>query len=61
MIFFGKSFIYILKSNGECFSKFKDFQAFIENQTGEKIKILNDNEGEFTTNKFQELLKLHRI
>jgi len=29
--FFGKSFIYILKSKGECFSKFKDFQAFIEN------------------------------
>jgi transposase InsO family protein len=60
--FFGKSFIYILKSKKECFSKFKDFQAVIENQTQEKIKILRrDNRGEFTSNEFQEFLKLHRI
>jgi len=38
--FFHKSFIYILKNKGKCFSKFKDFQAFIKNQIGEKTKIL---------------------
>jgi hypothetical protein len=31
-----KSFRYILKSNGECFSKFKDFVAFEKNQTRKK-------------------------
>jgi hypothetical protein len=49
-----KSFIYILKSKGECFSKFKDFQAFVKNQTRKKIKILkSDNEGKFTSKEFQ--------
>jgi hypothetical protein len=60
--FFHKSFIYILKTKGKCFSKFKDFQAFIENQTKEKMKILrNDNGREFTFNEFQKFLKLHGI
>ncbi len=33
---FGKSFIYIVKSEEKRFSKFKDFQAFVGNQTKEK-------------------------
>jgi len=58
--FFGKSSVYILKSKKECFSKFKYFQAVIENQTRDKIKILRkDNRGKFTSNEFQEFLKLH--
>ncbi len=49
--FSSKSFIYIVKIKEDCFSKFKDCQAFIKNQMGEKIKILrNDNRREFTSN-----------
>lgn len=56
--FFRKSFI----SKGECFSKFKDFEVFIENLTREKIKVSrNNNGGEFTSNEFQKFLKLHGI
>ncbi len=62
MIFFTNHFIYILKNKGKCFSKFKDFQAFIKNQIGEKTKILrNDNEREFASDEFHEFLKLHGI
>jgi hypothetical protein len=51
-----------LKNKGKCFSKFKDFQAFTENQIGEKTKILrNDNEREFASDEFHEFLKLHGI
>ncbi len=48
-----KSFIYILKSKGECFSKFQEFKALVEKQIRKKIKILRSyNKGKFTSQKF---------
>lgn len=39
----------------ELFSKLQEFKAFVENQTGKKIKVLqSDNGGEYTLNVFKE-------
>jgi hypothetical protein len=38
-----KTWIYFLKTNDEVFSKFQEFKALVENQTGEKIKVLISN------------------
>ena len=40
--------LYFLKKKSEVFSKFKEYKALVENQTGKKIKVLrSDNGGEF--------------
>ena len=40
--------LYFLKNKLEVFSKFKEYKALVENQTGKKIKVLRtDNGGEF--------------
>ena len=44
-----KNWIYLLKGKNEVFSKFKEYQALVENQTESKIKApWLDNGGEFT-------------
>jgi hypothetical protein len=44
-----KTWVYLLKSKDEVFSKFKEFKALIENLSERKIKILRpDNGGEYT-------------
>jgi hypothetical protein len=44
-----------MKDKGEVFSKFQEFKALVENQTGLKIKVLrSDNGGEYIGKKFQE-------
>ncbi len=35
-----KIHVYLLKAKGEVFDKFKAYKAFVENQTGMKIKTL---------------------
>jgi len=46
-----------LKAKGEVFDKFKEYKAFVENQTGMKIKtFLSDNGGEFVSKKFDNFL-----
>jgi hypothetical protein len=45
-----KTWVYLLKSKDEVFSKFKEFKALIENLFERKIKILRlDNGGEYTS------------
>jgi hypothetical protein len=41
-----KTWVYILKSKYEVFSKFKEFKALIENLYERKIKILRSDNGE---------------
>jgi hypothetical protein len=48
-----KTWIYLLKTKDEVFSKFKKFKALIENLSEKKIKILkSDNGGEYTSKEF---------
>src|SRR5579871_2579864 len=56
------TFIYLLKTKGETFDKFKNFQALVENQQNKKIKrIRSDNGGEFTSKKFKQHLQDYGI
>jgi transposase InsO family protein len=53
-----KSWIYFLKTKNETFSKFQEFKALIENQTGKHIRILrSDNGGEFESHNFEDFCK----
>ena len=48
-----RTWIYFLKTKGEAFSRFKDFKAVVEKQTGRKIQVLrSDNGGEYTNGGF---------
>ena len=48
------TWIYFLKSKTQVFSWFKEFKAFVENQTSKKIKCLRtDNGGEFFSTEFE--------
>jgi hypothetical protein len=49
-----KTWIYFMKTKDEVFSRFQEFKALVENQTGRKIKVLrSDNGGEYTSNDFK--------
>jgi hypothetical protein len=53
-----KTWVYLLKSEDEVFSKFKEFKALIENLYERKIKILrSDNGGEYTSKEFVNYCK----
>jgi hypothetical protein len=53
-----KTWLYLLKSKDEVFSKFKEFKALIENIFERKIKILrSDNGGEYTSKEFVNFCK----
>ena len=50
--------LYFLKKKSEAFSKFKEYKALVENQTGKKIKVLRtDNGGEFCEKEFEKFYK----
>ena len=50
------TWIYLLKSKDEVFSKFKEFKALIENHSEKKIKTFqSDNGKEFKSDEFKEL------
>ncbi len=52
-----KTHVYLLKTKGEVFDKFKEYKALVENQTGMKIKTFrSDNGGEFVSKKFDNFL-----
>jgi hypothetical protein len=38
-----------------------EFKTFVEAQTRKKLKLLKNNDGEFTSKEFKELLKVHGI
>jgi transposase InsO family protein len=49
-----KTWIYFIKTKDEVFSRFQEFKALMEKQTGRKIKVLrSDNGGEYTSNDFK--------
>jgi hypothetical protein len=44
-----KTWIYFLKTKSKVFKRFREFRAFVENQSGKRIKVLrSDNEGEYS-------------
>ncbi len=57
-----KVWVYLLKSRGECFEKFKEFNALVERQLEYKIKVFrSDNGGEYISKGFKGFLKAHDI
>ena len=53
-----KAFVYFIKTKNEAYSKFQEFKAQVENETGHRIKILRtDGGGEYINGQFKELLK----
>jgi transposase InsO family protein len=57
-----KVWVYILKSKGEVFEKFKEFKALVETQSEHKIKVFrSDNGGEFISKGLRRFLKEHGI
>jgi hypothetical protein len=53
-----KTWLYLLKTKDEVFSKFQEFKAEIENLTNKKIKTLRtDNGGEYTSKEFVAFCK----
>jgi hypothetical protein len=54
--------ILLLSAKGECISKFLNFKAFVEMQTGKKLKILKkDNDRKSFSKEFENYLKIHGI
>ena len=52
------AWVYPLKTKYQVFERFKEWQAEVENFTGQRMKALRtDNGGEFTSNSFQAHLK----
>jgi hypothetical protein len=57
-----KTWIYFMKTKDEVFSRFQEFKALVENQTGRKIKVLrSDNGGEYTSSVFKKFCIDSRI
>lgn len=48
-----QTWIFFMKE--EVFSKFMEYKALVENQTGKKIKALSDNGGEYVSNAFRDM------
>ena len=49
------TFGYLLEHKDQTFESFKNFKAFVENQTNLKIKMLrSDNGGEYNSNEFND-------
>lgn len=57
-----KTWLYFPKKKYEVFSKFKEFEALVENQMGKKIKVSRtDNGGELCSKECEQLCKQHGI
>jgi transposase InsO family protein len=60
--YYRRTWIFFMKTKDGVFSRFKDFRAQVENQTGKKIKVLrSDNEGKYTSSDFIDFYKEARI
>jgi IS30 family transposase len=52
-----KIHVYLLRTKGEVFDKFKEYKALVDNQTDMKIKTFRSNNGgEFVSKKFDNFL-----
>jgi transposase InsO family protein len=57
-----KIFVYYLKNKSDVVSKFKDFKAFAENQTGKRVKVLRTDTGkEYVNAGLKRLLTYYGI
>jgi transposase InsO family protein len=57
-----KTWIYFLKAKSEVFTRFQEFRALVENQSGKKIKVLwSDNGGEYSSRQFVDFCAQHGI
>ena len=53
-----KVWVYFMREKSEVFTKFKEWKAEVENQTGRKIRYLrSDNGGEYRDNKFLQFCR----
>jgi 5'-3' exoribonuclease 2 len=53
-----RTWIFFMKNKDEVFSRFREFIALVENQTGKKSKVLRSNNmGEYTSNEFNNFCK----
>ena len=56
------TWVTFLREKSEAFMKFKAFKALVENEANRKIKFLRSvNDGEFTSNEFNEFCEIHGI
>lgn len=54
--------VHFIKSKDEVFNVFKEYKALVENQTGQRIKcIQSDNGREYVNSRFDSYLKDHGI
>ena len=54
--------VYFMRTKDEVFSKFKEYEAEVANQTDKRIKVLRtDNGGEYTSKQFEDYLKMKGI
>ena len=52
-----KLWVYFLKQKSEVFQKYKEWKAMVENQKGQKVKVLrSDNGGEYTSGELKGYL-----
>lgn len=57
-----KTFVYFLRSKKEVLKAFQDFKAFVETQTGQKLKRLRtDNGGEYVGENFEQFIRANGI
>jgi hypothetical protein len=57
-----KTWIYFLKAKSEVFTRFQEFRALVENQSGKRIKVLrSDNGGEYSSRQFVDFCAQHGI
>jgi hypothetical protein len=56
------TYVYLLRSKGEVFDKFKEFEVLVRTKYSKTIKILrSDNGGEYLSNEFDAFLKARGI
>ena len=57
-----KTWIYFLKAKSEVFTRFQEFRALVEIQSGKRIKVLwLDNEGKYSLRQFVGFCAQHGI
>ena len=57
-----KSWVYFLKTKNETLDKFKEFKAFVQNQTGKHICVLRlDNGVVYESHQFDDFCRETRI
>jgi len=53
-----KCWIFFMQNKSETYSKFCEFKALVEKESGKKVKALRrDNGGEYISNKFKDFCK----